>query len=62
MSSTWRVVTMRNHALNFLLREAMLANPILTQLVKDGLFAEIYLDIIEKFLFLVGGEIIREDS
>jgi len=62
MSSTWKVVTMGNHALNFLLREATPANPIFTQLVIEGLLLEIHLDIMEKFLFLVRVKIIGEDS
>jgi len=46
---------MGDHTLNFPLRKASPANPILTQLVKEGLLPEIHLDIIKEFLFLVGG-------
>jgi len=44
----------RSHS-EFPLRKASPANPILTQLVKEGLRPEVHLDIIEEFLFLVGG-------
>jgi len=55
MSSIRRVVTLGDHTLNFPLRKASSANPILRQLVKEGLLLEIHLDIMEKFLFLVRG-------
>jgi len=55
MSSTRRVVTMGDNTMDFSLRKASPANRILTQLVKEGLLSKIHLDIIEEFLFLVGG-------
>jgi len=46
---------MGDHTLNFLLKKASFANPILTQLVKEGRLPEICLHIIEELLFLMRG-------
>jgi len=51
MSSTWRVVTERNHALNLLFREAAPIDPILTQLVKKRFLPKVH--IIEELLLLM---------
>jgi len=53
MPPLWRVVTMGNHALNLLLREATPVDPILAQLVQEGFLPKIVSDVIEEFLLLM---------
>jgi len=60
MSSIWRVVTERNHALNLLIRKAAPADPIFIQLVKKKFLPKVHLNIMEELLFLIGGEIMGE--
>jgi len=61
MTSTWGVMTMRNHALNLLLRKVMSIDPILTQLVKEGFLLKIAVDITKELLLLLGKQVMWQD-
>jgi len=53
MPPAWRVVTMENHTLDLLLKEATPVDPILTQLAQEGFLPKIMPDVIEEFLLLM---------
>ena len=59
MPSTWRVMTMGNHALNLLRGETTPIDAILAQLIKKWLLPKVHPDIMKELFLLMGAEVMR---